>query len=143
MQKPKNKLFKHEVFLAPPGSSIKRLTNINSLGLLTGTDSLIIAFLVLSILISGRYDTNNQKKKERKACTCACPRTQGSYCSVRSPSVEEHYCRSGSGSVTMVKSLNIRVTSMDAELEFSIQPSTTGKQLFDQVVKTIGLREIW
>lgn len=32
---------------------------------------------------------------------------------------------------------------MDSELEFSIQASTTGKQLFDQVVKTIGLREIW
>lgn len=31
---------------------------------------------------------------------------------------------------------------MDAELEFSILPSTTGKLLFDQVVKTIGLREI-
>jgi radixin len=32
---------------------------------------------------------------------------------------------------------------MDAELEFSVQPNTTGQQLFDQVVKTIGLREIW
>ncbi|CAB1342702.1 unnamed protein product [Coregonus sp. 'balchen'] len=32
---------------------------------------------------------------------------------------------------------------MDAELEFAVQPSTTGKQLFDQVVKTIGLREVW
>jgi hypothetical protein len=32
---------------------------------------------------------------------------------------------------------------MDAELEFAIQASTTGKQLFDQVVKTIGLREVW
>lgn len=32
---------------------------------------------------------------------------------------------------------------MDAELEFAIQPNTMGKQLFDQVVKTIGLREIW
>lgn len=32
---------------------------------------------------------------------------------------------------------------MQAELEFSILPSTTGKLLFDQVVKTIGLREIW
>lgn len=32
---------------------------------------------------------------------------------------------------------------MDAELEFAIQHSTTGKQLFDQVVKTIGLREVW
>ncbi|XP_014262199.1 moesin/ezrin/radixin homolog 1 isoform X2 [Cimex lectularius] len=43
----------------------------------------------------------------------------------------------------MPKSLNVRVTTMDAELEFSIQQSTTGKQLFDQVVKTIGLREVW
>jgi len=39
--------------------------------------------------------------------------------------------------------INVRVTTMDAELEFAIQQSTTGKQLFDQVVKTIGLREIW
>uniref|UniRef100_A0A665WJ97 FERM domain-containing protein n=1 Tax=Echeneis naucrates TaxID=173247 RepID=A0A665WJ97_ECHNA len=39
--------------------------------------------------------------------------------------------------------VNVRVTTMDAELEFAIQPSTTGKQLFDQVVKTIGLREVW
>ncbi|KAK5903375.1 hypothetical protein CgunFtcFv8_007163 [Champsocephalus gunnari] len=43
----------------------------------------------------------------------------------------------------MPKALNVRVTTMDAELEFAIQPSTTGKQLFDQVVKTIGLREVW
>jgi len=43
----------------------------------------------------------------------------------------------------MPKSVNVRVTTMDAELEFAIQHSTTGKQLFDQVVKTIGLREIW
>ncbi|XP_072519224.1 moesin b isoform X5 [Salminus brasiliensis] len=40
-------------------------------------------------------------------------------------------------------SINVRVTTMDAELEFAIQPSTTGKQLFDQIVKTIGLRETW
>ncbi|MED6244086.1 hypothetical protein ATANTOWER_015175 [Ataeniobius toweri] len=39
--------------------------------------------------------------------------------------------------------INVRVTTMDAELEFAIQPNTTGKQLFDQVVKTIGVREIW
>lgn len=32
---------------------------------------------------------------------------------------------------------------MDAELDFSISPSSTGKLLFDQVVKTIGLREFW
>lgn len=43
----------------------------------------------------------------------------------------------------MPKSVNVRVMTMDAELEFAIQPSTTGKQLFDQVVKTIGLREVW
>ncbi|XP_047104403.1 LOW QUALITY PROTEIN: moesin/ezrin/radixin homolog 1 [Schistocerca piceifrons] len=41
------------------------------------------------------------------------------------------------------KVMNVRVTTMDAELEFSIQHTTTGKQLFDQVVKTIGLREVW
>ncbi|XP_064538335.1 moesin/ezrin/radixin homolog 1 isoform X1 [Drosophila montana] len=41
------------------------------------------------------------------------------------------------------KMLNVRVTTMDAELEFAIQSTTTGKQLFDQVVKTIGLREVW
>jgi len=44
---------------------------------------------------------------------------------------------------TPVGMISVRVTTMDAELEFAIQPSTTGKQLFDQVVKTIGLREIW
>ncbi|KAI6202748.1 Moesin/ezrin/radixin-like protein 1 [Aphelenchoides besseyi] len=41
------------------------------------------------------------------------------------------------------KTIHVRVLTMDAELEFAIQASTTGKQLFDQVVKTIGLREIW
>lgn len=29
--------------------------------------------------------------------------------------------------------INVRVTTMDAELEFAILPSTTGRQLFDQV----------
>ncbi|XP_015234358.1 radixin [Cyprinodon tularosa] len=43
----------------------------------------------------------------------------------------------------MPKPVNVRVTTMDAELEFAIQPNTTGKQLFDQVVKTVGLREVW
>ncbi|KAM4622105.1 moesin-like [Polymixia lowei] len=41
------------------------------------------------------------------------------------------------------KNINVRVTTMDAELEFAIIHSTTGKQLFDQIVKTIGLRETW
>uniref|UniRef100_A0A4W4G8I4 FERM domain-containing protein n=1 Tax=Electrophorus electricus TaxID=8005 RepID=A0A4W4G8I4_ELEEL len=39
--------------------------------------------------------------------------------------------------------VNVRVTTMDAELEFAIQAVTTGKQLFEQVVKTVGLREVW
>jgi len=39
--------------------------------------------------------------------------------------------------------VNVRVTTVDAELEFAIQSNTTGKQLFDQVVKTVGLRETW
>merc|ERR1711992_256942 len=47
------------------------------------------------------------------------------------------------GDQKMPKPVNVRVTTIDAELEFAIQHSTTGKQLFDQVVKTIGLREIW
>lgn len=45
--------------------------------------------------------------------------------------------------INMPKSMNVRVTTMDAELEFAIQQTTTGKQLFDQTVKTIGLREVW
>ena len=53
------------------------------------------------------------------------------------------YCFRFAASVTMPKPVNVRVTTIDAELEFAIQPKTTGKQLFDQVVKTIGLREIW
>ncbi|MED6273709.1 hypothetical protein CHARACLAT_009232 [Characodon lateralis] len=43
----------------------------------------------------------------------------------------------------MPKLVNVRVTTMDAELEFSFQASTKGRQLFEQVAKTIGLREIW
>ncbi|TNM94379.1 hypothetical protein fugu_002555 [Takifugu bimaculatus] len=43
----------------------------------------------------------------------------------------------------MPKPINVRVTTMDAELEFAIQPNTIGKQLFDQVIKTVGLREVW
>uniref|UniRef100_A0A8C9VYG7 Ezrin n=2 Tax=Scleropages formosus TaxID=113540 RepID=A0A8C9VYG7_SCLFO len=42
-----------------------------------------------------------------------------------------------------VFSVNIRVTTMDAELEFAVQASITGKHLFDQVIRTIGLRELW
>jgi hypothetical protein len=43
----------------------------------------------------------------------------------------------------MPKQLDVRVTTMDAELEFSIEAKTLGKTLFDMVTKTIGLREAW
>lgn len=43
----------------------------------------------------------------------------------------------------MPKAINVQISTADAELEFAIQPSTSGKQLFDQVTRTIGLRETW
>jgi len=39
--------------------------------------------------------------------------------------------------------INVRVLSLDTELEFTIQSKTTGKILFDQIIQTTGLREIW
>lgn len=41
-----------------------------------------------------------------------------------------------------VLQINVRVTTMDAELEFAIQPNTTGKQLFDQVRVKIELGDL-
>lgn len=38
--------------------------------------------------------------------------------------------------------ISVRVTTMDAELEFAIQPNTTGKQLFDQVGMTSSLSSL-
>lgn len=35
--------------------------------------------------------------------------------------------------MTFMLQVNVRVTTLDAELEFSFHPNTTGKQLFDQV----------
>ncbi|XP_041827757.1 ezrin-like [Melanotaenia boesemani] len=43
----------------------------------------------------------------------------------------------------MPKMISVQITSMNAELEFSIKPNTTGSQLFEQVAKTMGLREVW
>lgn len=37
--------------------------------------------------------------------------------------------------------VNVRVLTMDSELEFAIQPNTTGKQLFDQVSERKVLTE--
>ena len=39
--------------------------------------------------------------------------------------------------------VNVRVTTMDAELEFAIQPNTTGTQLFNQVwAKLLGSKNL-
>ncbi|XP_077366326.1 ezrin b isoform X2 [Festucalex cinctus] len=43
----------------------------------------------------------------------------------------------------MPKAVNINVNALDSELEFAVLPSAYGKVVFDQVVKTIGLREVW
>lgn len=32
---------------------------------------------------------------------------------------------------------------MNQQLQFAMQSNTTGKQLFDQIAKLIGVREIW
>ena len=46
-----------------------------------------------------------------------------------------YFAEHDSSSSIMPKPVNVRVTTIDAELEFAIQPKTTGKQLFDQVNK--------
>lgn len=43
----------------------------------------------------------------------------------------------------MPKSINVQLTTMRVELKFVIQPNTTRKQVFDQVIKIIGLWEVW
>uniref|UniRef100_A0A915KCU6 Moesin/ezrin/radixin homolog 1 n=1 Tax=Romanomermis culicivorax TaxID=13658 RepID=A0A915KCU6_ROMCU len=37
----------------------------------------------------------------------------------------------------------VRVTTMDAELEFNLDRNNRGRDLFDLVCRTIGLREVW
>ncbi|KRX51082.1 Merlin [Trichinella murrelli] len=39
--------------------------------------------------------------------------------------------------------LSVRVTTMDADLEFSVPKKITGRELFELVCRTIGLRETW
>ncbi|CAG7815061.1 unnamed protein product [Allacma fusca] len=41
------------------------------------------------------------------------------------------------------KSFHVRVMTMDAELEFDLPWKATGRDLFDLVCRTIGLRETW
>jgi merlin protein len=42
-----------------------------------------------------------------------------------------------------VKSFPVKVSTMDAELEFSLNVKASGQELFDLVSRTIGLRELW
>lgn len=44
---------------------------------------------------------------------------------------------------TSNKCIPVRVTTMDADLEFKIEKNALGRDLFDLVCRTIGLREIW
>ena len=39
--------------------------------------------------------------------------------------------------------MKVRVSTHDTELEYTIKDKTTGQALFDQVVQTIGIREVW
>ena len=41
------------------------------------------------------------------------------------------------------KSFPVKITTLDAELEFSLPCKATGRDLFELVCRTIGLRETW
>lgn len=41
------------------------------------------------------------------------------------------------------KAFPVKVSTMDAELEFNLRMKATGQELFDLVCRTIGLRETW
>lgn len=41
------------------------------------------------------------------------------------------------------KTFPVKISTMDAELEFSIECKASGQELFDLVCRTIGLRETW
>lgn len=41
------------------------------------------------------------------------------------------------------KSFPVKIVMLDAELEFNLPWRATGRDLFDLVVRTIGLRETW
>lgn len=41
------------------------------------------------------------------------------------------------------KSFPVKVCTLDAELEFDLEWHATGRDLFDLVCRTIGLRETW
>ncbi|VDK20244.1 unnamed protein product [Taenia asiatica] len=41
------------------------------------------------------------------------------------------------------KTIKVKVTTAESQLEFEMQKNALGQDLFDQVVRTIGLREVW
>lgn len=41
------------------------------------------------------------------------------------------------------KTVKVKVTTVESQLEFEIQKNALGQDLFNQVVSTIGLREVW
>ena len=45
--------------------------------------------------------------------------------------------------MALMKGVNVRVLSFNADMEFPISSLTTGKFLIDQVFQVSGLREIW
>ena len=38
---------------------------------------------------------------------------------------------------------NVKVSTPDTELQFAIQSKATGKSLFDNIILTTGIREVW
>uniref|UniRef100_A0A6I8QWY5 Ezrin n=1 Tax=Xenopus tropicalis TaxID=8364 RepID=A0A6I8QWY5_XENTR len=77
----------------------------------------------------------SQEREWQEGGTCGTKLAVQPYCSQwgeqESPGREQQ--KEGTAGCVQEERVNVRVTTMDAELEFAIQPSTTGKQLFDQV----------
>lgn len=51
--------------------------------------------------------------------------------------------RKGSSFCSIDGGVKCRVQTAEGELEFNIHPTTTGKQLFEEVTETLGLHESW
>ncbi|KAL5265045.1 hypothetical protein ACHWQZ_G005960 [Mnemiopsis leidyi] len=43
----------------------------------------------------------------------------------------------------MPKQINVTISTVESDLDFAIQPNTLGKNLFDQICHTIGVKEVW
>lgn len=96
--------------------------------------------IVLRIFGSSTYQFKGNALKLPIVTVCSSTKNNGSVCQATEwdlavclfPSV----IWQNKPLVVFVFQINVRVTTMDAELEFAIQPNTTGKQLFDQVSVT-------